>query len=386
MRRLRRLAGWPDGPVLSSPSDTTTGSAAVSGAATGVALAAPTFFVGKAHAATEKLNIGIIPAYSFGIYWLVQDQGFAPGVEMDFSVFPSGPPAIEAMVGGSVDAITVGSVSPLAAMARNVADFREISVCGDASGLFTIVGRPGMTSLADLEGKRIAVTSGSNFDFFLGVALEQAGLSDMKLTRINMEPIDAQAALIAGAQCSVMAHEGQISGRLDGAPKVPSDWVVKIDGRTFEVELGQGGATVDGEWIAGTTDWQPGMVLAAANGNGENLAIQLRRTSSAMWALTTRGKTHKGLAVPARLAPLLDHMIEKEPPDLSKMLICPMPGLLVKLHVAEGDEVQPGQPLATVEAMKMENILRAEKEGTISSINAAEGDSLAVDEVILELE
>ncbi|MEL7689875.1 acetyl/propionyl/methylcrotonyl-CoA carboxylase subunit alpha [Citromicrobium bathyomarinum] len=194
------------------------------------------------------------------------------------------------------------------------------------------------------------------------------------------------AALIAGAQCSVMAHEGQISGRLDGAPKVPSDWVVKIDGRTFEVDLGQGGATVDGEWITGTTDWQPGMVLAAANGNGENLAIQLRRTSSAMWALTTRGRTHKGLAIPARLAPLLDHMIEKEPPDLSKMLICPMPGLLVKLHVAEGDEVQPGQPLATVEAMKMENILRAEKEGTISSINAAEGDSLAVDEVILELE
>ncbi|MAY78178.1 MAG: acetyl/propionyl-CoA carboxylase subunit alpha [Citromicrobium sp.] len=194
------------------------------------------------------------------------------------------------------------------------------------------------------------------------------------------------AALIAGAQCSVMAHEGQISGRLDGAPKVPSDWVVKIDGRQFDVVLGEGGATVDGEWITGTTDWQPGMVLAAANGNGENLAIQLRRESSAIWALTTRGKTHKGLAVPARLAPLLDHMIEKEPPDLSKMLICPMPGLLVKLHVAEGDEVQPGQQLATVEAMKMENILRAEKEGTISSINAAEGDSLAVDEVILELE
>ncbi|GAB5347366.1 ATP-binding protein [Alteriqipengyuania sp. 357] len=194
------------------------------------------------------------------------------------------------------------------------------------------------------------------------------------------------AALMAGAQCSLMAHEGSISGRLDGPPEVPSDWVVKIDGRKFEVTLGEGGATVDGEWIAGKTDWQPGMVLAAASGNGENLGIQLRRESSAIWALTTRGKTHKGIAVPARLAPLLDHMIEKEPPDLSKMLICPMPGLLVKLHVAEGDEVQPGQPLATVEAMKMENILRAEKEGTISSINAAEGDSLAVDEVILELE
>ena len=79
-------------------------------------------------------------------------------------------------------------------------------------------------------------------------------------------------------------------------------------------------------------------------------------------------------------------MIEKVPPDLSKFLICPMPGLLVALHVKEGDKVEAGQPLATVEAMKMENILRAEKAATVGRINAAEGASLAVDEVILELE
>lgn len=170
-----------------------------SGAMMGAALAAPTFFVGKAHAANEKLKVGIIPAYSFGLYWLIQDQGFAPGVEMEFSVFPSGPPAIEAMVGGSVDTITVGSVPPLAAMYRKVADFREISICGDASGLFQIVGQPGLNSLADLEGKKIAVTSGSNFDFFLGVALANEGLGDMPLTRVNMEPIDGQSAFIAGA-------------------------------------------------------------------------------------------------------------------------------------------------------------------------------------------
>jgi len=84
-------------------------------------------------------------------------------------------------------------------MSRKVADFREISICGDASGLFTIVGKPGLGSLADLEGQRIAVTSGSNFDFFLDVALKDAGLADMPHKRINMEPIDAQAALIAGA-------------------------------------------------------------------------------------------------------------------------------------------------------------------------------------------
>lgn len=204
------------------------------GIAAGAALATPTFFVGKAHAATEKLKIGIIPAYSFGLYWLVQDQGFAPGVEMDFSVFPSGPPAIEAMVGGSVDAITVGSVPPLAAMARNVADFREISICGDASGLFTIVGKPGLSALSDLEGMRIAVTSGSNFDFFLGVALEQAGLSDMPLTRINMEPIDAQAALIAGAVDATvpLATSRQlIFDKLPGASMLAEGAAMPIDAR-----------------------------------------------------------------------------------------------------------------------------------------------------------
>ena len=169
------------------------------GVAASTVFAAPNFFMGKAHAANEKLRIGIIPAYSFGLYWLVQDQGFAPGVDMEFSVFPSGPPAIEAMVGGSVDAITVGSVPPLAAMYRKVADFREISICGDASGLFTIVAAPEIKTLADLEGKKIAVTSGTNFDFFLDVALDVNGLKDMPMTRVNMEPIDGQAALIAGA-------------------------------------------------------------------------------------------------------------------------------------------------------------------------------------------
>lgn len=168
-------------------------------AAAAAGLAAPNFFMGKAHAADEKIRVGIIPAYSFGLYWLVQDQGFAPGVEMEFSTFPSGPPAIEALVGGSVDMITVGSVPPLAAMFRKVADFREISVCGDASGLFTIVAAPDIKSLADLEGRKIAVTSGSNFDFFLDFALKAEGLEEMPLERVNMEPIDGQAAMIAGA-------------------------------------------------------------------------------------------------------------------------------------------------------------------------------------------
>ena len=79
-------------------------------------------------------------------------------------------------------------------------------------------------------------------------------------------------------------------------------------------------------------------------------------------------------------------MIEKLPPDTSRLLLCPMPGMIVKVDVAEGEEVQEGQALCTVEAMKMENILRAEKKCTISKINVSAGESLSVDDVIMEFE
>ena len=79
-------------------------------------------------------------------------------------------------------------------------------------------------------------------------------------------------------------------------------------------------------------------------------------------------------------------MPKKLPPDTSKLLLCPMPGLVVSIAVEVGDEVQDGQALCTVEAMKMENVLRAEKKAKVTKINAGPGDSLAVDEVIMEFE
>ncbi|MGI9395100.1 MAG: biotin/lipoyl-containing protein, partial [Boseongicola sp.] len=87
-----------------------------------------------------------------------------------------------------------------------------------------------------------------------------------------------------------------------------------------------------------------------------------------------------------RQAELAARMPEKSPPDMSKMLLCPMPGLIVKIDVDEGQQVQEGQALCTVEAMKMENILRAEKKGVIAKVNASAGDSLQVDDVIMEFE
>ncbi|MXO50804.1 ATP-grasp domain-containing protein [Erythrobacter gaetbuli] len=177
----------------------------------------------------------------------------------------------------------------------------------------------------------------------------------------------------------------RIDQQLDGDFYAPGDWTVRLGETDYRVVLEEDAITVDGQPVDLDMEYTPGETMIDLEAEGEALTLQLKPTRTG-YAITTRGATHTLRILQTRIAHLATHMIEKEPPDLSKMLICPMPGLLVKLHVAEGDEVQPGQPLATVEAMKMENILRAEKQAVVGKINAGEGDSLAVDEVILELE
>jgi propionyl-CoA carboxylase alpha chain len=200
------------------------------------------------------------------------------------------------------------------------------------------------------------------------------------------------AAVCAGNEFTLQSRARRISGQLDGDDgregvlRVTTEWLVKLGDERFHVKLGEGHAMVDGVRVEGTCNWRPGMALAeASDGAGLTLGLIVERQGN-QWKVTTRGAAHTALVIPQRLARHESLMLEKVPPDLSRLLICPMPGMLVKLHVAEGETVQPGQPLATVEAMKMENILRAEKEGVIAKINAAEGESLAVDAVILELE
>jgi propionyl-CoA carboxylase alpha chain len=200
------------------------------------------------------------------------------------------------------------------------------------------------------------------------------------------------AAVAAGNEFTLQSRARRISGQLDGDEGLPGvlrvtcEWLVKLGDRRFEVILGDGHALVDGVRIEGTCDWLPGMVAASASdAEDRGYGLMVERIGN-HWKITTRGHQHTVLVLPLRLARHESLMLEKVPPDLSRLLICPMPGMLVKLHVGEGEKVQPGQPLATIEAMKMENILRAEKEGVIAKINAAEGESLAVDSVILELE
>ncbi len=183
----------------------------------------------------------------------------------------------------------------------------------------------------------------------------------------------------------------RISGRLGNHERhVGDDWVVSLQGHDYPVRIAadREGATVtfaDGEHKRVVSDWVPGQSLAVLSVDGERVVLKVGKLPSG-FRLRTRGADLKVHVRSPRQAELARLMPEKLPPDTSRFLLCPMPGLIVKINVAEGDEVQDGQALATVEAMKMENILRAERKGIVRKVNAKPGDSLKVDDIILEFE
>ena len=200
------------------------------------------------------------------------------------------------------------------------------------------------------------------------------------------DALKANLAAVAGFIATARADRArQVDGQLADTLDAPAEWSVKIGDTRYFVSLEGEDITVDGQPVDLAMEYTPGDRLVEAEIGDDLLGIKIATTRTGL-KMTTRGAIHKVDILPARVARLADHMIEKVPPDLSKFLICPMPGLLVSLNVKEGDKVEAGQPLAVVEAMKMENILRAEKSATVKKVNAAAGESLAVDAIILELE
>ena len=182
----------------------------------------------------------------------------------------------------------------------------------------------------------------------------------------------------------------RISGRMDNHERhVGEDWDVKLQGEAHSVIINadKSGADVSiGDRVLRVeSDWTPGDPLARLMVDGTPLVLKIGKISGG-FRVRYRGADVKVHVRTPRQAELAGLMPEKVAPDTSKFLLCPMPGLIVKVDVAEGDEVQEGQALCTVEAMKMENILRAERKGVVKKINADAGDSLAVDEVIMEFE
>ncbi|WP_424984509.1 biotin carboxylase N-terminal domain-containing protein [Microbulbifer sp. S227A] len=198
------------------------------------------------------------------------------------------------------------------------------------------------------------------------------------------------------ASCAAMHRIAEIrrtrvSGRMDNHErKVGKRWVVTLQGERYDlkVKADREGATVkfaDGGKLRVASDWTPGDQLAVIQVDEAPLVLKIGKITQG-FRVRTRGADLRVNVRRPRQAELAAMMPEKVAPDTSKLLLCPMPGLVVKVDVEVGDEVQEGQALCSIEAMKMENILRAEKKGVVSKINAGAGDSLAVDDVIMEFE
>ena len=195
-------------------------------------------------------------------------------------------------------------------------------------------------------------------------------------------------AVAAAVQRLTAEAEARISGQLAGhGAVVPENWVVLFADTQEQVVTRREGENLVVEGQAGTTrvetSWQPGQAILRATVDGTPVIFQVDRDGIG-FRLTHRGSSTPVKILSPRAAELMALMPVKQAPDMSRFLLSPMPGLLVSVAVAEGQEVKAGEELAVVEAMKMENVLRAERDGRVSKIKAAAGDSLAVDQVIIE--
>ena len=196
------------------------------------------------------------------------------------------------------------------------------------------------------------------------------------------------AAAVVAAELSREARASRISGTLNGAHKiVGGEFIVGLNGETLiegaQIEGHRLHTRIEGETYEVEFQWKLGAaVMHLSDANGK-FAVQIARQQGS-YRLNHGGAMVNATVRRPRMAALAALMPVKKPPDTSKLLICPMPGLVVSINVAEGQLVQAGQTLAVVEAMKMENVLKAEREGTVKKINATKGDSLALDDVILE--
>lgn len=208
----------------------------------------------------------------------------------------------------------------------------------------------------------------------------------------DVVPDDARAipAVAAVVRLIQAERERTISGQSDKILPIPADWVVfdngnevplsiqRLDARSFEISVG-------GETLRLVTDWHIWEPIFRARLNRGDFSAQLD-LAGIRTRITVQGRAAETLTIPANMAEAYRLMPEKVPPDMTRFLLSPMPGLLASLAVEEGQAVKVGEVLAVIEAMKMENVLRAERDGVISEIKARPGENLMVDQPILEFD
>lgn len=215
-------------------------------------------------------------------------------------------------------------------------------------------------------------------DGFHGVAADERSLRKLAAVAVSVNQILQERA-------------SQISGTIGNHRRIIGhDWVVGLGDHEIAVTAG---SSADGSYVSfadGSTvtiagDWTPGRTLATFNIDNEPLSVKVDLAGTAL-RLRWRGIDVVAHVRSPRVAELARLMPKKLPPDTSRMLLCPMPGVITSVTVKAGDTVEAGQALAVVEAMKMENILRAEKRAVVKRVAVAAGASLAVDELIMEFE
>jgi propionyl-CoA carboxylase alpha chain len=184
------------------------------------------------------------------------------------------------------------------------------------------------------------------------------------------------------------ARAGAISGALNGPHHAAEEFAATLDGKEFTVtdahiHHGKLFLRIDGTPFEAATDWHAGDPVMHLREKGGEHAIQIARQAGGN-RLRQGGAQAIVTVRSPRAAILAAYMPIKVAADTSKFLLCPMPGLVVSVNVKEGQDVKAGESLAVVEAMKMENVLTAERDATVKKVNAKKGDSMALDDVILE--
>ncbi len=204
------------------------------------------------------------------------------------------------------------------------------------------------------------------------------------------EALHLFAAVAAAMDHVLNQRKRQISGQMRAAQPVRFDdeRAVLLGSDRVDLTLAQANSSLDVHFEGGhshkvASTWVPGQSLWSGQIDGQDIAVQVRALANGFYL------SHAGMASEARVytrreAELAALMPEKKAADTSKTLLCPMPGLVKTISVVEGQEVKAGEVLCMVEAMKMENVLRAERDAKVTKINAKPGDSLAVDAVIME--
>ncbi|MEN9294865.1 MAG: acetyl-CoA carboxylase biotin carboxylase subunit [Burkholderiaceae bacterium] len=230
-------------------------------------------------------------------------------------------------------------------------------------------------------------------DFNTGFIAEQFP-HGFRATDVKPEDPHLMAALATAVHRRYLDRAAGIYGQLEGHEvKISTDFVVatgevgKMEYVNTEIHDNHHGydVTVGGKKYSIDTDWNPGQIIYRASVNGQTISAQVERMGLA-YRVQYNGVRVDALVLSPEGAEMQKLMLYKEPPDMSKFLLSPMPGLLVDVAVSVGQKVEAGQRLAAIEAMKMENVLVATQDGVVAEVMAAKGESLAVDQPIIRFE